>query len=64
VPAVIMLPTGKLGAVRMTAGRRPGRMVGLLTEVLVPLVVEQFLRAWAREARAPYLIFPSLYITC
>jgi hypothetical protein len=28
VPAVIMLPTGKLGAGRMTAGRRPGRMPG------------------------------------
>ncbi len=28
MPAVIMLPTGKLGPVRMTAGRRPGRMPG------------------------------------
>jgi len=36
VPAVSILPTGKLGVGRMTAGRRPGRMPGPSTREGTP----------------------------
>jgi len=49
VPAVLMLPTGKPGAGRMTAGRRPGRMPGPSAREGTPAVGT----ASARRARGP-----------
>jgi len=49
VPAVIMLPTGKPGAGRIAAGRRPGRMLGPSAKEGTPAVGTTS----AERARAP-----------